>query len=336
MIAGLVDLVPGGLARPVVAAVLAAAAAVVLRWIAHARARDDRARLADVELLDRISAPPPAWAPGVRGALLAVAAGCLGAAAAGGGWTDGSARDGAGDMDIALVLDASNSMRVRDVAPDRLGRQRALVGRLVTEVDGRFAVVAFAGGGYVLSPLTEDADATRMFVETADPSLVGRGGTSLAAGLAQGLAALQGGEDGRRRAVVLVSDGEETVDGGALEETLAAAAAAGIPVHVLGVGTLEGGPVPRPGAAPEDAGAGEGAWMRDAEGREVVSRLEEESLRSVAAATGGLYAPGAEAGADALIRRLPASGRPASRGAALLLLGAFLALSAEAYLFRRA
>ena len=342
------ELFPNGVpGTPALAAAAAAIVALGLRAWAARRARRDRERIGDAAVLDAVSRPPSSFGRLVRAGLLAVGAGALAAVAAGGDarapTSDPAGRPG---LDLVLVLDASNSMLTRDVAPSRLERQRLLARRLVAELDARFGVVYFAGGGYVLSPLTEDRDATLMFVETVDPMLVGRGGTAIPSGIRQGLAALGTAETGRPRALLLLSDGEATRGEEDLAAALSLAADRRTPVHAIGIGTVEGGRIPLPSAGPletltDAAGAAEaarpdGSWLRDADGSPVVSRLEQESLRRIAAATGGIYVPGTEAGVEALVRRLPGTRSPGAGRAGLLLLIAFLALFAEAYLFRRA
>jgi len=56
----------------------------------------------------------------------------------------------------------------------------------------------------------------------------------------------------------------------------------GIRVHVLGIGGLEGGPVPAPGPR--------GGWMIDKRTQKVVqSRLGEAELQNIASVGGGIY-----------------------------------------------
>lgn len=343
------ELLPAGPAwTPWLAAVAAAVAVLALRLVAVRRARRDRERIGDAPVLDAVSPPASPLGRVARAALLVAGAGALAAAMAGGAGSEaGPESAGIPDLDLVLVLDASNSMLARDVAPSRLERQRALARRLVAELDARFAVVYFAGGGYVLSPLTEDRDATLMFVETVDPSLVGRGGTAIQSGLRQGLAALAGSGRKSPGALLLLSDGEDTRADGDLDAALELAAGLGTPVHAIGIGSGEGERIPLPAAGPVESLAdapgrpearrvADGPWLRDADGQPVVTRLEEAALRRIAAATGGIYVPGTEAGIDALVRRLPGARTPGAARTALLLLAAFLALFAEAYLFRRA
>lgn len=329
----------------------AAAVALTLRGLAAYRAREDRRRLADPAVLETVSRSPSEVSVAIRLLLLALGVGSLAAVVVGTGAEQLASEAGAGMHEIVLVLDASNSMLAEDVRPSRVNVQRAVARRLVGEIDAQFGVVYFAGGGYVLSPLTEDRDATLMFTETVDPSVVGRGGTSMPAGLSQGLAVLGGSQGGLPQALVLLSDGEATAGDAELEVVLSEAASREIPIYTVGFGTAEGARIPMPidrlteptesgmpNVSRPDPGAGGRTWLRDADGQPVVSRLEESSLRQISSATGGLYVPASDAGIDALLQRLPKLGAANRSGATTLalLLVAFGALFAEAYLFRRA
>lgn len=332
----------------------AALVALTLRAIALFRASADRAAIGDAELLARMAVPSGMVRRGVAAVLLAVGVGLVAAALAAGGFREEASRSEGARFETVLVLDASNSMLAEDVEPSRLRREQALARHMVGQLAGRIGVVYFAGSGYVLSPLTEDRAATLMFTESVHPTNVGRGGTSLVDGLDQALVVLAGGRSSAVRSVVVFSDGESTVDETALDVALERARRAGISIHTIGVGTAEGGRIPMPrsreggialDAAPDSAVGGaepsgpdvERRWLRDQTGREVVTRLDEASLRRISGATGGLYTSGPRAG-DALLERMPAGGaRSPVSTAALngLLLAAFLCLAFEAYVVRR-
>jgi Ca-activated chloride channel family protein len=185
-------------------------------------------------------------------------------------------REGA---DIAVVMDISRSMDTRDIPPDRLTRAKEELQDLLARLHGdRVALVAFAGRAFTIVPLTADYGAVERFAEQLSPDMVTDQGSNLAAGLRQGLAALSSAR-GRGRAVVLLSDGEDH------DHAAALAAAArlgrdGVPLFILGVGTTEGGLIP----------AGDGRFVHDSHGRTVLSRLEEEHLKDLAQAAGGVYA----------------------------------------------
>ncbi len=325
-------------------AVLAVAlGTLLLRAAALRGARRDRRRLGELALLRRFAPLPGPGREWTGAVMLAAAAALLAAVAAGLGAREAE-REERQELETVLVLDASNSMLAEDVSPSRLGRQRALAADLAARLPGKIGVVYFAGRGYVLSPLTVDASAIRMFVEAVRPASVGRGGTSLASGLSEALAVLAGGREGAARSVVLFSDGEETVDR-PLEDVLARAARAGVAVHAVGIGTAEGASIPLgPDAAVEPGSLGEsyGTRLRDPEGEVVVTRLEEEALRRIAGETGGRYLAG-EPGPVAALAAEVAAGAPRGRsaggaglGAAGWLLVAMALLWLEAFGLRRA
>ncbi|MEE8217762.1 MAG: VWA domain-containing protein [Vicinamibacteria bacterium] len=183
-------------------------------------------------------------------------------------------------VDVVLVLDTSGSMATPDVAPNRFFLARQALLQLMMRLEGdRFALVAFEGEAYPLAPLTLDADAVGLFLETVETGIVPAPGTSLGVGLAKGLEAFVD-EERRNKVLVLVSDGENLE--GEVDEAVQAAKEAGVIVHTVGVGTETGEPVPDFDAEGRPTG-----YKRDASGTPVVSRLNTATLEAIAHGTGG-------------------------------------------------
>ena len=183
-------------------------------------------------------------------------------------------------VDVVLVLDTSGSMATADVAPSRFFLARQALLQLIARLEGdRFALVAFEGEAYPLVPLTLDADAVGLFLETVEPGIVPAPGTSLGVGLAKGLDAFVDKER-RNKVMVLVSDGEDLE--GEVEEAVRRAKEAGVVVHTVGVGTEAGQPVPE-----LDADGRVTGYKRDESGAAVVSRLNMGTLEAIARGTGG-------------------------------------------------
>lgn len=183
-------------------------------------------------------------------------------------------------VDVVLVLDTSASMNTPDVAPNRFFLARQALLQLVTRLEGdRFALVAFEGEAYPLVPLTLDADALGLFLDTVEPGIVPAPGTSLGLGLAKGLAAFVD-KDRRNKVLVLVSDGEDLE--GEVEAAVRQAKEAGVVVHTVGVGSESGQPVPELDAQGRVTG-----YKRDADGTPVVSRLVLSTLEAIARGSGG-------------------------------------------------
>ncbi len=183
-------------------------------------------------------------------------------------------------VDVVLVLDTSGSMATADVPPSRFFLARQALLQLISRLEGdRFALVAFEGEAYPLVPLTLDADALGLFLETVEPGIVPAPGSSLGVGLAKGLEAFVD-QERRNKVLVLVSDGEDLE--GEIEAAVRRAREAGVVVHTVGVGTEAGQPVPEIDAEGKVTG-----YKRDESGGAVVSRLNLATLEAIAQGTGG-------------------------------------------------
>jgi Ca-activated chloride channel family protein len=185
-------------------------------------------------------------------------------------------------QDIVVAVDLSTSMLAEDVAPSRLERARLAILRLIGNLDGdRIGLVAFAGSAFVQSPLTVDYSAAGMFLGAMHPDLMPVQGTDLGAALRVSLDALEQGAR-EARVIVLVTDGENLE--GDFEEDLERAVESGVQVHVVGVGSSEGAPIPQ-----YDPSGRRTGFLRDEDGTVVTTRLDEATLRAVAEKTGARY-----------------------------------------------
>ena len=185
-------------------------------------------------------------------------------------------------VDVVLALDTSGSMATEDVPPNRFFLARAALLSLMTRLEGdRFGLLAFEGEAYPLVPLTLDADAVGLFLETVEPGIVPAPGSSLGVGLAKGLEMFVDRER-RHKVLVLVSDGEDLE--GETEEAIRKAKESGVFVHTVGVGTERGEPVPD-----FDRDGNRVGFKKDPQGAAVVSRLNAATLEAMAGATGGRF-----------------------------------------------
>ncbi len=185
-------------------------------------------------------------------------------------------------LDLVIALDVSRSMLARDVGPDRLGRARLELGRLLDGVGGdRVGLVIFARRAFAACPLTSDLEALRVFLRQVGPDSIPEQGTDLAGALQKAREVLEAEEHGARsKVVVLVSDGEDQGRGAA--DAAAVLADAGIRVYALGVGGREGAPIPL-----ADASGAVTGYKKDGRGETVVTRLDEATLAAVAAKGNG-------------------------------------------------
>jgi Ca-activated chloride channel family protein len=187
-------------------------------------------------------------------------------------------------VDTVIALDVSQSMAVKDGQPDRLRTaQRAIeiIGQQLA--GGRVGLTLFAGSSVVRYPLTADTRIVGPALDTSGHGFRMNPGSSLRAAL-QGAAVLFPTSDAanaRAKAIVIVSDGEDPAPDLPPLDTLRAR---NIHVFTLGVGTLEGGPVPV-----YDAKGQFQQMLVDANGAQVTSRLDEARLTQLAAEGGGRY-----------------------------------------------
>ncbi len=184
-------------------------------------------------------------------------------------------------VDVFVLLDVSKSMLTEDVQPNRLTQAKFAVEDLLAKLQGdRVGLIAFAGTAFVQCPLTVDYEAFRLALREADPHIIPRGGTAIAAALRTTLKAFEGGEGGDR-AIVIITDGEAT-EGDALAAAEEAAKAS-VRIFAIGVGSVEGELIP----IREDGKGME--FLKDREGKVVKSRLDEETLQQLALKTQGIY-----------------------------------------------
>jgi Ca-activated chloride channel family protein len=180
-------------------------------------------------------------------------------------------------IDVILAVDVSRSMRTEDVRPDRLTLARAAATELADRLGGdRVGLVAFAGSALTLCPLTLDRGALEMYLGLLDADLVPRQGTVIGEAILRAREMFDP-ETHSRRVLVLITDGEDH-EGDPLEAAREAQAE-GIVIHTVGMGTPAGEPIPLP----------DGSYKTDTGGQVVTSRLDVETLRAIAEATGGAH-----------------------------------------------
>ena len=180
-------------------------------------------------------------------------------------------------LDLVVCLDTSRSMLVQDLKPDRLTRARREISALLDRLKGdRAAIVAFSGDVRDVAPLSHDRSTLKAFVSTLSPEDNLLGGTDVGGAIDHALE-LFDGRTGAHEAIVVITDGEDLE--GQASAASARARERGIRIFLVGMGTLEGGKIP-------DGARG---FLKDEEGKEVVSKMDGQDLQAIADATGGAY-----------------------------------------------
>jgi Ca-activated chloride channel family protein len=193
-------------------------------------------------------------------------------------------------VDFVVLQDGSASMHVGDVGERGSNRWRRsmrflrMLGESLRWEDDRVALALFA---HIATPqvrLTKDPNTYFFFLDHLDSGSPFRleddasWDTNIERGIYWGLRLFEKdeelqGKSNNAKAFILISDGQAW--SGEVAKSMALAQAAGIPVHVVGVGTTAGGIIPDP--------------KRDAAQAAIRSVLDRSSLAAIATAGGGRY-----------------------------------------------
>jgi Ca-activated chloride channel family protein len=236
-------------------------------------------RFAEERLLDRLAPPVNKGRRFLKSLFLLTAIGLLILALSGPRWGSHYQEVQQKGVDIMVLVDVSPSMMVTDVEPNRLERARREISDFLKVVEGdRVGLVAFSGAAFVQCPLTLDYGAVRMFLGALEPDLIPVPGTDLGAAIETGISAFDLTSE-TDKVLLLITDGEDNENKGL--DAARHAMEKGIKTFVFGIGDPSGAPVP--------AGDGKGGFMKDANGKVVLSKLDEEGLKRIASVTGGSY-----------------------------------------------
>lgn len=182
--------------------------------------------------------------------------------------------------DVIIALDISNSMLSDDIKPSRLELARAFTLDLVQALKGeRIGSIVFAGNAYLQMPLTTDYAAAAMFIKSSNPNQAPTQGTAISEAIDVAERAF-GDKAKGNKVLIIISDGEDH-DSEAIERAKKAKDN-GLVIFTVGVGTAEGG------FMPVDFG-GTTDYKRDEKGQPIKTKLNEQMLKDLAAASDGEY-----------------------------------------------
>ncbi len=188
--------------------------------------------------------------------------------------------------DVVFALDVSLSMKAEDVAPDRLEKAKQIISRTIDRLGGdRVGIIAYADSAYPLLPITSDYSAAKMFLATADPSMVSSQGTSIGDAIALSWRYFDD-PTVKNKLLVILSDGEDHREDLNAVDVAKASAEKGLRIYTVGIGTPEGGPIPL-----RENGVVTG-YKKDIEGNVVVTKADPQMLSEIAQATSGDYMDG--------------------------------------------
>ncbi|HSD07823.1 VWA domain-containing protein [Flavobacterium sp.] len=187
-------------------------------------------------------------------------------------------------IDIVFAMDVSKSMLAEDVAPSRLEKSKQIVSQIINQLGSdRIGIVAYAGSAFPVLPITTDYSVAKMFMQSMGPGMVSSQGTSLDEAIK-----LSGtyfdDKSKTSKLLIMISDGEDHSEGA--EAAAEEAKKLGMKIVTIGVGTEKGGTIPlRKNGVIE-------SYQRDNNGEIVITKLNPNSLATIAKITGGGYVNG--------------------------------------------
>ncbi len=183
--------------------------------------------------------------------------------------------------DIMIAIDLSQSMNAADVPPTRLAKVKYELSKIIEEFSSdRIGLIIFSSEAFVQCPLTYDQAALNLFIETLHSGLVPNAGTDFGPALSMSLNKLNTKEessiDSKAKIILLISDGEDF--GEETSKALEEIKDRGVKLFALGVGTAKGSRIET-----------QNGYLKDNTGTEVITKLNNKSLKKLAARTGGKY-----------------------------------------------
>lgn len=187
-------------------------------------------------------------------------------------------------VDIVFALDVSKSMLAEDIAPNRLEKSKQLITQIINSLAGdRIGIIGYAGSAFPQVPITTDFSSAKLFLSGMNTDMVSSQGTAITEAI-QMAQTFYDDEGQTNRVLFIISDGED--HGGNISEIAEEAREKGIRIFTIGVGTIEGGPIPI-----KENGILQ-YYKRDQNNEQVITRLGEETLKEIAKTTNGEYIDG--------------------------------------------
>ncbi|MDC7124880.1 MAG: VWA domain-containing protein [Spirochaetales bacterium] len=180
-------------------------------------------------------------------------------------------------VDVVFAVDVSRSMNATDIKPSRLGASENIIRAVCDNVDGgRFGIVVFKGQGVKIIPATEDTESVYTFLDFLDTNLLSSPGSNIESGIEAALSAFPKGEE-RDKYIILISDGEAL--SGDVQSAVEKAKEAEVSILTIGTGTADGSFILDSDNNP----------VLESSGRKVITKLNEDKLRSLSSETDGAY-----------------------------------------------
>lgn len=192
-------------------------------------------------------------------------------------------------IDIVFALDVSKSMLAEDIAPNRLEKAKQIISQNINNFMGdRVGIIGYAGSAFPQIPITTDYASAKTFLRAMNTEMVSSQGsaTSDAIELAKGY---YNDANVLSRVLIVIGDGED--HGSEFQAAAETAAAEGIRIVTIGVGTSKGGPIPIKSGKSQ-------SYKKDQSGETVITRASPETLQTIAKIGNGIYIDGSNTAAS--------------------------------------
>jgi len=173
----------------------------------------------------------------------------------------------AATTDFVIAIDASSSMQAQDMKPNRMEAAKQAATFFIDSVYARtqIGVISFSGSAFVEVELTNDLFKVKQAINGISTRYVG--GTDILDAVVTGTDLLFRGKN--MKSIIILSDGQINV--ASVEDIVEYAKKNGVVIHTIGIGTEQGAVLP------------------DMQSTEAMSKLDIDSLKSIAYSTGGSF-----------------------------------------------
>lgn len=176
---------------------------------------------------------------------------------------------------LVIVLDLSLSMLAEDIKPSRLVRARhKILDILEQRKEGLTALIAYSGDAHIVSPLTDDNPTVANLAPALSPGMMPIFGSDPVSALNLARELLKNANINSGK-VLLISD-DITEDN--LEEIGDSISESGHELAILGMGTVDGAPIPT-----------KSGFLKDNAGNIIVPQLHRQHLENLAQKNNGKY-----------------------------------------------
>ena len=176
-------------------------------------------------------------------------------------------------MEIAICLDISNSMNVKDIEGEsRLEVSKRTIKGLIQQLSGeKIGLCLFAGDALIQMPLTSDYGTTDLFTSEVQTSFISNQGTNVVEALETGVLMFTKSQE--PKCIIMITDGEDHQDHES--EVFNYIREEQISFYGIGIGTSTGGSIP------EDPFDEHSSVKRDNLGFTVISKLNAGYIKSL-------------------------------------------------------